>query len=127
MMLSDNASSPDTDGVFVLCKGVESMGRRKKNAPYEWVNMGDQHEKNRIRAQMEADAYWKMKREEEAEAAFHAAPFNPFTFSWKISRYAQKLHRKPSHRVNMSTYGKELLRQGMAIKAKVKYLKGVGK
>lgn len=101
------------------------MGRRPKNKPYEWVNMDDQHEKNRIRSQMEADAYWKMKREQELEAAFHAAPFNPFGVCWKVSRYAHKLHRKPSHRVNLSAYGKELLRQGMAIKAKVTYIKGV--
>ena len=48
-----------------------------KFKPYVPVNMAEQHEKNRILAQMEADHYWKMQMERQDAARMTAAPFKP--------------------------------------------------
>lgn len=96
-----------------------------KFKPYNPVDMDDQHLKNRIRAQMEADAYWKMKREQEDAHRALNIPFDPLAFRFKVSRYARHHHRTKHELVRMSDYCKRLQEQATKVKAVVRFFKGV--
>lgn len=96
-----------------------------KMKPYNPVNMDDQHEKNRILAQMEADHYWKKQMEKQDAYRALQVPFNPLAFRFKISRHARKLHTTKHELVRMSEYCRQLQKQATSIKAKLKFFKGV--
>ena len=96
-----------------------------KFKPYVPVNMAEQHEKNRILAQMEADHYWKMQMERQDAARMTAAPFKPLAFCFTISRYARKHHTRKHELVAMSDYCKSLQGQALKVKAKIKFFRGL--
>ncbi len=96
-----------------------------KMKPYNPVDMEDQHLKNRIRAQMEADHYWKKQMEKQDAYRALKKPFDPLAFRFVISPYARRHHRTKHDLVVMSDYCKQLHKQATAIKAKLTFIRGL--